>query len=271
MTAPIKKIAIIAGSGELPVLLTIEAKKQGYYTYAIALNNDAKIRLADLCDKLDSFYPGQVASILKAVQKEGINKIIFIGKIHKGDLLKKFYKLDFIAIKYLSKLLNLNDDSIHGAVTKFLQEYDMEILPQTQFLSHLYQEKEILSKRKPTDDERVDIEYGIDIARKVASLDIGQTVIVKNKMIIAIEGIDGTDETIKRGCQLSKSSVVMAKAARINQDQRFDIPTIGAQTVEVLGKNGGGVLAFESGKVLVADKEKTVELANKYNICLIAV
>lgn len=265
------KLAIVAGNGELTTKLAKSAKEQGFDTYAIAITEEAKQRLGNICTKVYAFAPGQLSKILGCVKKELINQIVFIGKIPKIDFLRNVHKLDWLAIKNLYRFKDFHDDSFHSSVSDFLKEQNINILPQTMFLKELFLEKEILSKRKPTLEERADIEYGYDVAKKVASLDIGQTVVVKNKMILAIEAIEGTDETIKRACALSKSEVVVVKVAKPNQDERFDVPTIGENTIEVLGKNGGGVLAFEANKTIVTNKQKVIELAAKHNICLIAI
>ncbi|OGI18488.1 MAG: hypothetical protein A3B68_07015 [Candidatus Melainabacteria bacterium RIFCSPHIGHO2_02_FULL_34_12] len=264
-------LAIIAGNGELPVILAKSAREQGFNTCGVAITEEANQKLDGLCNKLYSFSPGQLSKILALVKSEMINNVVFIGKVPKLDLLRNIHKLDWTAIKHLSAMSNFNDDTIHQGIIDLLKKYDVNILPQTMFLKHLFLEKEVLSKRKPTLEERVDIEYGFDVAKKVAALDIGQTVIVKNKMIIAIEAIEGTDEAIKRGCQLAKSGVVVVKVAKPNQDERFDIPTIGENTLKVLAENGGGVLAFEAGKTIIVEKEKLVAAADRYNICLLAV
>lgn len=265
------KLAIVAGNGELPVLLIKSAREQGFTTCALAVTEEAKYKLEGLCDKVYRFYPGQITKMLNCIKSEVIHQAVFIGKVPKLDLLRNLHKLDWLAIKNLSRLSNLNDDSIHESIVSLLKQYDIEILPQTKFLKQLFLEKEVLSKRKPTLEERVDIEYGFDIAKKVAGLDIGQTVVVKNKMILAIEAIEGTDEAIKRGCSLSKGEAVVVKVSKPDQDERFDIPTIGERTIRSLANNGGGILAFEANKTIVTNKEQLITLADKLNICLIAV
>ncbi|OGI07601.1 MAG: hypothetical protein A3I68_00345 [Candidatus Melainabacteria bacterium RIFCSPLOWO2_02_FULL_35_15] len=265
------KLAIVAGNGELPPLLAKSARKQGFTTCALAVTDEAKSRLEDLCDKTYKFSPGQLSKMLELIKSEMIHQVVFIGKVPKLDLLKNIYKLDWLAIKTLSKLLNLNDDSIHNSIVNLLKKHNVEILPQTKFLKHLFLEKEILSKRKPTIEERVDIEYGFELAKKIASLDIGQTVVVKNKMILAIEAIEGTDEAIKRGCKLAKGEVVVIKVSKPAQDERFDIPAIGEKTIQALANNGGGILAFEANKTIVTDREQLINLADKLNICLVAI
>ena len=269
--SPNNKLAIIAGNGELTTVLAKSASDLGFNTCAICVTDEAKERLDGLCSKVYRFSPGQVSKILEVTKQEMINQVVFIGKVPKIDLLRNIHKLDWIVIRNLSKLTNLNDDSIHKGIVNFLKEHDVKVLPQTMFLKHLFLEKEILSKRKPTLEERIDIEYGYDVAKKVSSLDIGQTVVVKNKMILAIEAIEGTDEAIKRGCNLARSEVVVVKVSKPSQDERFDMPTIGENTIETLAKYSGGVLAFEATKTIITDREKVTSLADKYDICLIAV
>ena len=265
------KLAIVAGNGELTTLLAKSASEQGFSTYGLSITNEANHRLEGLCDKVYKFSPGQVSKMVNFLKEEVIKQVVFIGKVPKFDLLRNVHKLDWTALRYLSQLTNLNDDSIHNGIIDLLSKHDIKVLPQTMFLKHLFLEKEILSKRKPTLEERVDIEYGYEVAKKVSSLDIGQTVVVKNKMILAIEAIEGTDEAIRRGCELARSEVVVVKVSKPCQDERFDIPTIGENTIETLAKNGGGILAFEASKTIVADKEKTIEVANRNNICLVAI
>lgn len=266
------KLAIIGGNGELTTLLAKSAREQGFTICGLAITEEAKHRLNGFCEKVFRFYPSQPSKILSCIKNEMIKQVVFIGKVPKLDFLRNFYKLDFLAIKTLASLRDLHDDSIHKIIANDLEKkHQIKVLPQSMFLKNLFLEKEILSKRKPTLEERIDINYGFDIAKKIGGLDIGQTVVVKNKMILAVEAIEGTDETIKRGCKLAKGKAVVVKVAKPSQDERFDIPTIGTQTVETLAKNGGGIIAFEANKTLVIDKEKTVQLADKYNMCLISV
>lgn len=272
MTASNKKLAIIAGNGDLPPIVAKSASDLGFSTCAIAVTNEAKSKLGGICNKVYRFSPGQVYKIIEQVKKELTDQIVFIGKVPKIEFLKGLHKLDWLAFKNLARLTNFNDDSIHKSIVDLLSEFKIEVLPQTMFLKHLFIEKEVLSKRKPTLEERIDIEYGFDVAKKVSSLDIGQAVVVKNKMILAIEAIEGTDEAIKRGCELANGKeVVVAKVSKPGQDERFDIPVIGENTIIVLAKCGGGILAFEASKTIVSDKEKITQAADKNNICLVAV
>ena len=271
MSNETKKLAIVAGNGELTTVLAKSAKEQGFNTCAIAVTEEAGHRLEGLCNKIYKFSPGQLSKMLELIKMETIRQVVFIGKVPKLDFLRSVHKLDWTAIKHLSRLANFNDDSFHNGIINLMKKYEVEVLPQTKFLKHLFLEKEVLTKRKPTLEERIVIEYGFDIAKKVAGLDIGQTVVVKNKMILAVEAIEGTDEAIKRGCFLAKGEVVEVKVSKPSQDERFDIPTIGERTIETLSRKGSGIIAFEAGKTIVTDRDRLILLADKYNICLIAV
>ena len=265
------KLAIVAGNGELPLILAKSAREQGFSPYGIAITEEAEHRLEGLCSKIFRFAPGQVSKMLDCAKSEMINQAVFVGKVPKIDLLRNVHKLDWLAIKSINKLSNLNDDSIHGAIIQYADQHNIKILPQTMFLKKLLLEKEILSKRQPTLEERIDIEYGYEVAKKIAGLDVGQTVVVKNKMILAIEAIEGTNEAIKRGCSLAKGNVIVVKVAKPSQDERFDIPTIGTETIKMLGENGGGILAFEANKTIVVNKDEITAAANKYNVCLMSI
>ena len=271
MSNETKKLAIVAGNGELTSILAKSAREQGFNTCAIAITNEAGHRLEGLCNKVYNISPGQLSKMLGLIKAETINQVVFIGKVPKLDFLRSVHKLDWSAIKYLSRLSNFNDDSFHNGIVDLMKQYNVEVLPQTKFLKHLFLEKEVLTKRHPTLEERTDIEYGFDIAKKVAGLDIGQTVIVKNKMILAVEAIEGTDEAIKRGGALAKNEMVVVKVAKPSQDERFDIPTIGINTIEMISKNGGGILAFEAKGTIVVNKEEIIKAADKANICIVAV
>ncbi len=271
MSNETNKLAIVAGNGDLTALLVKSAKEQGFNTCAIAITDEAQNKLEGLCDKLYKFSPGQLSKMLNLIKDEMIKQVVFIGKVPKIDLLRNIHKLDWLAIKHLSSLSNLNDDAIHNSVIDLLNKIDVKVLPQTDFLKHLFLEKEILSKRIPTLEERIDIEYGYELAKQVASLDIGQTVVVKNKMTLAIEAIEGTDEAIKRGCLLAKLGAIVVKVSKPNQDKRFDIPTIGENTIETIAKYNGSILAFEANETIVVNKDRLIELANKHNICLLSI
>ena len=194
-----------------------------------------------------------------------------IGKVHKKSLFKGF-KFNLKTLLLLRKIKDWNDKSIFELVASEFKKINIEILEQDVFLKSLLCKPGIYSKKKPTKAQQSDINYGMDFARKIASLDIGQTVVVANKTLLAIEAIEGTDETIKRGCQYAyKSPAVVCKAIRKNQDTRFDVPTVGLDTLEAMRHGGCYILAIDANHTFVADQEKFFKKVNEYRMVFVSV
>lgn len=266
------RLGICAGEGKLPSILAQSATEKGYDVYAYALSEDALNRISPHCYKAVQIAPGQIGRNMKNFKKENVPQAVFIGKVPKLNLLQNLYKFDWTAVKELSKLPNFNDDTIQTAMGDFMERSGIEVLTQRQFLSHLFPEIGVLTKRQPTVAEYADIKYGMELAKKVAKLDIGQTVVVRDRMILAVEAIEGTDEAIKRGANLARGPVVVAKVAKAKHDQRFDTPTIGMNTLKaMIGKYQGGVIAIGANETMVVDREELVEFADQNEISLVVV
>lgn len=262
-------LGLIAGEGKLPVILARAAKEKGYRVIGFALSETAGHQLENIADKIYQIAPGQLGHNRQLFIKEGLKKAVFVGKVPKLNLLRNITKLDWTAIKTLTKLPNLNDDTIQFAVGDFMETSGITVLTQSEFLRHLFPDVGVLTKRQPTAEEYADIDYGFKVAKEIARLDIGQTVIVRKGMILAIEAIEGTDEAIKRAVNYAHGPVVVVKVAKPNQDQRFDIPTVGMNTLHSLG--AGGVLAVEAKETMVVEKEEMVQFCDEHNIAMVAV
>ncbi len=216
--------------------------------------------------------PGQIGKSHKLLLQGNVEAVVFIGKVPKINLLRNLHKLDWMAIKYLSKLPNFSDDTIQLGVGEMLEEHGFKVLTQSEFLRDLFPQVGVMTKRQPTAEEYVDVEYGMRIAKEIARLDIGQTVVVKDRMILAIEAIEGTDETIRRAVRLARGPVVVAKVSKPNQDQRFDIPTVGMNTLDAMTtEKQGGVLAIEARETMVVEKEEMIAYADAHGIALVSV
>lgn len=265
-----KNIGLIAGDGELPVKLAISAQQAGHNVIAISLSSSNKNQLTPYCHKIYSFGPGEIQKILDTLHKEGINQLSFIGKVHKG-LLFKNPRLDSRALKLIKEKKRLNDDAVMLTVIEELNKENISVFDQTIFLRELFEEKGIIGDVKPTEEQINDVEYGFHIAKEMGKLDIGQSVVIQDKMILAIEAIEGTDKAIERGCKLGKKNAVVVKVSKPNQDKRFDIPTVGLNTLKTMKKFGGKVLAIEAGETFIVEKEKMIEFANKHNMVFLAV
>jgi DUF1009 family protein len=195
-----------------------------------------------------------------------------IGKVYKGVLLKPLW-LDSLSRKILVKSRNKRkiEYSILKILVEELESMGFVVIDQRRFLSSLLFKAGVLTKRKPSKSEWQDIRYGIDLARKMAGLDIGQTVVVKNQIPLAIEAMEGTDETILRGGQLGGDGVVVAKAASIDHDFRFDVPTVGASTIKVMKECSAKVLAIDAERTFLLDAENVIKEANESKISIVAV
>ena len=271
-----KKQCLIAGDGFLPIELAKKVKENGLDLVIISLSADNKKELSKIADKFYVCLPGEVKKIRQIIIDEGIKQVSFIGKVSKTLIAKSFLKLDKMARDILLKVLTddkirLNDDSIMLLAVEELRKVGAEVLDQTIFIKHLMVSNGVLGSIKPTEDQLKDIEYGYETAKNMGKLDIGQSVVVKNKMIMAVEAIEGTDKCIVRGCKLAEGGAVVVKVAKPSQDKRFDIPAVGLKTLKKIKHYKGSVLAVEAGETIIIDKKEVIEYANKHNIVVVAV
>jgi len=267
-----KALGIIAGEGKLPPILAQSAKDKGYRVVAFALSDDARDGLSRIADKIYLIAPGQLGRNRKLFHDEGLKEAVFVGKVPKLNLLRNLAKLDWVAVKELTKLPNFNDDTIQFAMGDFMEEAGVRVLTQSEFLRELFPGVGVLTKRQPTTEEFADIDFGLKVAREIARLDIGQTVIVRDRMVLAIEAIEGTDDAIKRAVSYARGPVVVVKVAKPNQDQRFDIPTVGLNTLNcMVGVKAGGVLAMEAHETMVVEREEMISFCDEHDISMVAV
>jgi UDP-2,3-diacylglucosamine hydrolase len=267
----IKKLGIIAGEGVLPKDLSINAQNQNYETYIIAVNWKSFFDLKGKYTEAKMISPTQAQKCLDYFKAKNINEIVFIGKIHKLWAIAQIPFLDSLAQSYFKRMLNLEDNTFHQLLAQICDEQGLIIIPQSKFLSHLLSPKEVFTKRNLTDLEKKDIEYGFQIAKKASELEVSQTVVVKNSSVMAFEAAEGTDQTIKRGCQLAHSGAVIIKVAWKKQSDKFDLPTVGCKTIKNIAKHKGSVLAIEANSTFIAEKEKTIALADKLGIAFLAI
>jgi len=264
-----QKLGIIAGSGDLPELLAHEAKRHGRQTVVISVTNNPSPNLPAIASEFYKFHVGQLKKIIKAFRDAKVQKLVLIGKIHKGVLLKPIW-LDSLSLKILKKAKKRDDHSILESLVEELESMGFILIDQRRFLSSLLPKAGVLTKKQPSKSEWLDIHYGIDLARKVAGLDIGQTVVVKNQMPLAIEAIEGTDETIRRGGQLGGKGIVVAKAAKANHDFRFDVPTVGLGTLDVMKEANAAALAIGAESTFLLNAQDVVKEADKHKISIVA-
>jgi len=265
-----KTIGLIAGDGELPVSLAKNAKAAGHEIITISLSNDNKIELEKYSAKVYSCGPGEVQKMVNIAHERGIVQITFIGKVSKTMLFRN-PRLDSRALSLLKQAARLNDDALMYKLFESLEEDNLHVIDQTIFLKEYFPQKGVIGKYEPDDAQNLDIQYGFQIAKAIGGLDLGQSVVVQDKMVLAVEAIEGTDKAIERGCRLGNGSAVVVKTSKPNQDKRFDIPTVGLRTIQNMRKYGGKVLAIEANETFVVEKQKMIEYADKHKMVFIAV
>ena len=265
-----KTIGLIAGDGELPVSLAKNASKNGHEIIAISLSSTNKKELESHCKKVYSCGAGEVQKMVNIAHQEDITQITFVGKVSKTMLLRN-PRLDSRAISLLKQAKRLNDDALMLKLIESLAEDNLEVIDQTLFLKEYFPQKGIIGKYSPDDLQQIDIEYGFQIAKGIGGLDLGQTVVVQNKMVLAVEAIEGTDRCIERGCKLGNKNATVVKVSKPEQDKRFDIPAVGLRTLKNMQKFGGKVLAIEAGETFAVEKDKMIEFADKNKMVFIAV
>jgi DUF1009 family protein len=268
------KIGVIAGSGQMPVLVVEEAigrHPEGVAgVFAICVTDEAARRLKDRI-QVEKVSLGQAGRAVKLLRANGAKYCVFAGKIEKAPVLAGL-KFDARAVKILARVRDFTDDELMAELVRELESEGFEVLSQTDILERYVVRPKVYTKRKPTKKEYEDVLFGLEKARGLASLGIGQTVVVRSKAVLAAEALEGTDETVRRGAKLAggKGGVVV-KAMKPGQDRRFDIPTVGLATLRLVLSGGLKVLALEAGSSFLIDCEDVVTAANGGKISIVGV
>lgn len=261
------RIGLIAGSGMLPVLAARKAvfTNHSLAVYAVSPQVDEEIhRLADVYVHGSA---GEVNRALRFLAENDCHEVLFMGKVEKGRLFRDL-KLDWGAVKLLSKLRERSDDSIMHAIVDLLESEGHKVLSQAEFLPELLAPEGNLNRIKPNNTHKRDLIYGFSIARSMINLGVGQTVVVRQGMILAVEAMEGTNETIRRGCEIGGAGAVVVKVAKPNRDPRFDLPTIGEETMKALCEGKVAALGIEAGSVLIINKSSLVNTADTNRIAV---
>jgi len=264
-----EKIALIAGSGKYPLLFARKAKESGNSVVAIALKNETSPVLAGMADRTYWINTGELGKLIEICRKEQISKAVMAGRVDHAHLYEDIIK-DKRTIDMLSGTKDRKANSILAAIADALAGDNIELVSPKQYLPMCFVSPGVLTLRNPARKDMEDIEFGYRIAKEIARLDIGLTVVVKDKAVLAVEAMDGTDSTIRRGGKLGRGNVIVVKVSRPDQDMRFDLPVIGENTVRTLKKSRANVLAFSSGKTVVLDREKMVKMCDRWGIILVA-
>jgi DUF1009 family protein len=266
-----EKLGLIAGMGGLPLALAAEARKMGHYIVAIALQPPADESLKPLADEFHKISVGRFGGLLSLLKKQSITNVVMAGKVPKTLLYENKSSIipDLKAVKLLFSLKNHSDDTIMGAVVRELENKGIIVHKTTEFTKDLLVPEGVLTRSKPSRKDIEDIDFGWGIAKNMGGLDIGQTVVVKNLAVMSVEAIEGTDRAIARGGKLAEKNAVVIKVSKPEQDMRFDVPVAGIETLRTMKKVSARVLALETGKCIIMDKEKFIKEADKSGIVVI--
>ena len=266
--APLHALGIIAGNGVYPRLLADAARKAGVKRLvAAAFTDETDPILEQHVDVLEWMRVGQLGRLLKFLRRQDIHHAIMAGQIAPKNLFD--LRPDLKAVMLLGKLKQRNAESIFAAIADELAKIEVDLLPATTFLKDSIAKLGLIAGPKLSSREEYDIELGWNIAKEISRLDIGQTVIVKNGTIVAVEALEGTNETIRRGGALAREGAVMVKVAKSNQDMRFDVPIIGVETIRVATEAGLRVIAVEAGKTLFLQWDAIANLAGAASISIV--
>lgn len=268
-------IGLIAGSGRFPLLFAEEAKRQGHRVIAIGLSGVTEESLADIADEVHTFKLGKINGPLKVLREAGVRRVVMAGKVQHHSLFGGIMP-DFRAVKILAGLKDRRTDTILKAIADEFSKEGMELISSATHLSHLMAEPGVLTQRKPTKDESADIELGWKAAKALAGFDIGQSVAVKDKAVVAVEAMEGTDELLLRAAALvarhgRKPGLVLVKVAKPRQDFRFDLPVLGLDSLKTFKKTGVTAVAIEASKTLLFDKDAFLREADAMKLSLQAI
>ena len=266
-------IGLLAGIGTLPVEFVEAVKSQGYRVVCIAVIPGIDERLKTKADVYYEISAFKLNKVIKTLVSENVKEVTMIGKVTKEWLFKNHPIPDLRAIKVLNRLrkMDMKDDTVTLVLVEELAKDGISVLDQTKYLKPLMPGPQVFTKRKPTEDQLKDVAFGFKAAKAIGAMDLGQTVVIKNQAVMAVEAIEGTDACIRRGGQLARGGAVVVKTAKPSQDTRFDMPAVGLKTLHSMEESGCAVLAIEAYHTLFAEREAVLKEADQKGIVILSV
>ena len=265
------RIAIIAGAGRFPFYAAQEAKRQGYGVVGVGIRGWADPALAAQVDAYEEVVLGQLGRLIERLASHGVRQAIMAGKVTKEVLLDQRTEFDAEALSVLRHVREASVPALLGAIGSRLAKEGITLLDSSTFLKANLCPAGVLTQRGPTAVEEEDIRIGLQAARGLAALDIGQTVVVKQRVVVAVEALEGTDAAIRRAHELAGDHLVVVKTGSPQQDRRLDLPVVGPQTVATLRACGATCLAVEAGMTLLLERDTLIADADAARICLLGI
>jgi len=259
---------LIAGNGRFPFLVLEGARSQGIEMAVIAIREEAAPELEHAARRLHWVSLGELSKTIELLRKEGVTRAVMAGQVKHNKIFSSIQP-DWRLAKLLLTLPRKNTDALIGAVARVLESEGIEVVDSTAFLKPLVPAAGVLTRRAPDAEEAADIAYGREVARKIAGLDLGQTVVVRNRACVAVEAMEGTDATIERAARITGGArLVVVKVSKPGQDMRFDVPVVGLPTIEVMKRANATALAIDAGRTLLFDRERLLATADDAGIAM---
>ncbi len=266
-----KSWGLIAGNGRFPFLVLEGARSQGIEMAVIAVKEEASTELEKIAKRLHWVSLGELSKTIELMHQEGVTQAVMAGQVKHGKIFSSI-RPDWKLTKLLFSLPRKNTDSLIGAVARVLEDEGIRLVDSTLFLKPLVPEAGVLTKRAPNEHETEDMVYGLGVARQIAGIDVGQTVVIADRACVAVEAMEGTDETVARAARLTGGKpLVVVKVSKPGQDMRFDVPVVGLPTIEQMRVAGATALAVDAGRTLLFDRARLIALADEAGIAIKAV
>jgi len=265
-------IGVIAGTGDLPIRVAKEACERGYDPIVLAFDGFTSPEIEQTATRVHWLKLGQLDKAIKLLKQCQINRVVMAGKIDKSNLLRLWrLRPDRRALSVIRRMADWRDDTVLAAIADELAKEGITIDSITVWASKLMSPQGVLSRKGPTKHQLEDVVFGREMALAIGALDIGQTVVVKNRAVLVVEAIEGTDKAILRAGELNIPNSIVVKMAKPNQDMRFDVPGVGPSTIRNMRVAGAKLLAVEVGKTMIASPEETIRLADEAKICVMGI
>jgi len=262
-------LGLIAGNGKFPLLFAQKARRKNYKVVAAGIHGDTSFLLRFFVDKCAWFKVGDLKRLFEYFRNAGVGRVMMAGQVNPNNLFEKNVEFDDDFRGLFDAMKDRKADTIFTAVAEKLRDEGLELIDSTFLLKEHLAPKGTITKRGPTLQELDDIAFGARIAKEMGAIDVGQTVVVKDKAIVAIEAMEGTDRTILRGGHIAQEGAVVIKMSKPDQDLRFDVPVVGPRTIKAMIKSKSKCLGIEANRTLIIDREASLRLANKAGICIV--
>jgi UDP-2,3-diacylglucosamine hydrolase len=265
-----RKLGLIAGNGKFPLIFAAQAQREGVELVTVAHRGETLEDIERVTGGVTWVYVGELGKIIRTFQRAGVTEAVMVGGIKKIKLFSNF-RPDLRGAAFLAKVRSREDDQLLRGVAGELEKDGIRVLESTLFLSEIIPLEGVLTRRPPTAEEWEDIRLGFETAKEIGRLGVGQCVVVKRRVVLAVEAVEGTDAAIRRGGDLGKKGFVAVKVSKPQQDLRFDVPAVGLDTIRTLRELNGAALAVEAGKTILLERVELIEEAERAGIAVVAV